>query len=161
MVLIANKRSLPSSYFLLPPTNTVSEVLVSTPNANYTANDFNKLFADIGNTDGSAMLKNVKNLIHTLKAPNVEVHSLYGVDVPTEVGYVYTNQTIFPNGEPTIVYGNGDGAVPLKSLVAYKTWIGKQTQPIFTQELSGVSHTNMLFDPQVISYILNLALETV
>ena len=152
---------MPSSYLLVPSPRywSANEVLIATPDRNYTANDYQQLFAATGNRDGLKMLNNVNKVVLGLDAPNVAMHNLYGVNVSTEHSYVYKQRSSFADEQPTIVYG--DGIVSLRSMTGFKQWIGKQAQPIVYRELPGVQHNAMLWNGQVIDYILNLAVESV
>ena len=136
-----------------------SEVLIATPDRNYTTNDYQQLFAATGCRDGLKMLNNVNKVALGLDAPRVAMHNLYGVNVSTEHSYVYKQRSSFADEQPTIVYG--DGIVSLRSMTGFKQWIGKQAQPIVYRELPGVQHNAMLWNGQVIDYILNLAVESV
>lgn len=50
---------------------------------------------------------------------DVPVFPVYGVEVPTEANYTYPGKS-FPDTQPTISMGLGDGTVNLRSLRAYR-----------------------------------------
>ena len=139
-----------------------NEVLVSTPKRNYTVNNFQQLFADAGITNGWKIYQNVKDLIVSLEPPNVEFHTIYGVNVSTKYSFIYPNQTAFPNGQPIVISGNnGNGWIETRTMTAFKKWIGKQKQPITSEESPGASALSMLSDSRVISFILKLVIQKV
>lgn len=147
----ANVFLLPSSKFWSP-----DDIIMSRPSRNYTVNDYQQFFQDIGYEIGYEIHKDTKDLIYDLNPPNVEIHCLYGYNVSTGDRYIYDNDKTFPDVQPKIIYGNGDGTVNYKSLIAYKTWIGKQSQDIKYEEYNGVEHTDLLKYQPAIDYILNL-----
>ena len=59
-----DQRSMPSSAWLMPYDTfwNSSEVLVTRPGRNYTVNDYEQLFQDIGFPDGSRMRKDTEKL---------------------------------------------------------------------------------------------------
>lgn len=65
-------------------------------------------------------------------------------------------QKNFPDSQPGVVYGDGDGTVNLRSLHGFKHWIGKQKQPIYNKEFSGADHLGILKNKDMIDYLLNL-----
>lgn len=152
------QRSATSTAFLMPSSKFwgADEILVQTPNRNYTVNDYEQFFNDINYKTGHELRENTKDLIYDLNPPDVEVHALYGIDVKTPAGFIWKNQKSFPDSQPTVVYGDGDGTVNLRSLYGFKHWIGKQKQPIFNKEFSGSDHLGILKNPDMIAYILNL-----
>ena len=47
------------------------------------------------------------------------MYGIHGCDVPTEEHYVYDSSRPFPDYEPHITYGQGDGTVNMRSLKGY------------------------------------------
>lgn len=152
------QRSAPSTAFLMPSDKFwgSDEVLVQTPNRNYTVHDYEDFFNDINYPTGYELRKTTKDLIYDLNPPDVEVHALYGVDLKTPAGFKWDKQKKFPDTQPTVFYGDGDGTVNLRSLHGFKHWIGKQKQPIYNKEISGAEHLAILKSPDTIEYILQL-----
>lgn len=152
------QRSASSTAWLMPSEKfwDADEILVSTPNRNYTVNDYEQLFKDLGHEDGYLMRENTKNLIMNLNPPDVEFHALYGVEMKTPAGFVWKKQKDFPDTQPSVIYGDGDGTVNLRSLYGYRRWIGKQKKPIYFKEFKGVDHLGILKSKGVIQYIMNL-----
>lgn len=152
------QRSASSTAFLMPSDQfwDADEILVSTPNRNYTVNDYKQLFEDLDFEDGWEMRKNTEFLIKELNPPDVEVHAVYGIGVKTPAGFSWEKQKKFPDTQPNVVYGDGDGTVNLRSLHGYKRWIGRQKQPIYHKEVPGADHLSTLKHLEVIKYILEL-----
>ena len=69
---------------------------------------------------------------------------------------MWKNEKDFPDTQPAVVYGDGDGTVNLRSLQGYQRWIGKQSQPITYQEFPGAEHVATLKFQPVIDAILKL-----
>lgn len=133
-----------------------NETIISTPERNYTVKDYEAFFNDINFTTGYEYRKNTEKLVYNLDPPHVEVHALYGVGLKTPESFYYKKQKDFPDTQPAVVFGDGDGTVNLRSLLGYRGWIGKQKQPIFRKEVPGSEHVATLKNPAVVEYILNL-----
>ena len=131
-------------------------MIVSRPGRNYTVNDYQQFFKDLNFEIGYEIYKDTKDLVHDLVPPNVEVHTLYGINVPTGEKFIYQSDKDFPDSQPIAVLGNGDGTVNYRSMVGFKKWIGEQSQLVKYQEIDGVDHTKILNHPAVLSYIFDL-----
>ncbi|XP_026802250.1 group XV phospholipase A2 [Pangasianodon hypophthalmus] len=127
--------------------------LVSTPSANYTVKDYERFFKDIGFEDGWAMRQDTEPLVQALQAPGVPVHCLYGTGIPTAQAYNYST---FPDSEPEVVNGEGDGTVNVLSAVQCKRWRDEQKQPVHLVELPGNEHVAMLLNITTVAYIKNV-----
>jgi lysophospholipase III len=57
---------------------------------------------------------------------------------------------------PDLVYGDGDGTVNARSLKGCTHWRGLQKQPITTLEIPKGEHFEILSNPQIVSYILDV-----
>ena len=159
----ANSRSTDRSYlstaWLLPypsDTWTKEDVLVVTGNINYSSWDYYDLFNDIEYPQGYTMFEQVVNLTGPLPPPGVPTYCYYGADVKTPLQFQYKT-TNFPNEQPSIVYGLGDGTVNDNSLTSCQRWQLQQTQPVFTAGFSGVEHVGMLKDSDVITAVQDVA----
>ncbi|KAK2867087.1 hypothetical protein Q8A67_025204 [Cirrhinus molitorella] len=146
------QRTAVSTVWLFPYAHTWPKdmVLVSTPNTNYTVQDYQRFFKDIDYEDGWAMRQDTEPLVSALQAPGVPVHCLYGSGIPTAQGYNYTN---FPDIDPTVINGDGDGTVNLLSATQCKRWKGQQTQPVHMFELPGNEHVAILLNITTVNYI--------
>ncbi|XP_028814121.1 lysosomal phospholipase A and acyltransferase [Denticeps clupeoides] len=149
------QRTAVSTVWLFPYAHTwpASKVLVETPQANYTVRDFQRFFLDLDFEDGWEMWQDTEKLVSDLKAPGVEVHCLYGSGVPTAESFRYTT---FPDTEPTVVYGDGDGTVNLLSAVQCKRWVDQQKQPVHLLDLHGNEHVGMLLNQTTVAYIKSI-----
>ena len=93
---------------MLPSPN--DEVLVESHNRSYTANDNDDFFSELlaSRSEKKTMEK-------------VTAHCLYGTRVPTIEKYHFKNGE-FPDKQPTVTYGDGDGIVNKRSLEACNNW---------------------------------------
>lgn len=79
------QRSMPSLAFLLPfpafwkP----DEVLVISPKRNYTHSQLKEFFDDLGYPTGWEMRKDNLKFVENFSPPNIEIHCLYGTNLPT------------------------------------------------------------------------------
>eukprot|EP00064_Thunnus_orientalis_P006452 superscaffoldBa00000670_g6470 len=126
-------------------------VLVQTPTTNYTVLDYKRFYSDIGFEDGWLMRQDTEPLVADLTPPGVAVHCLYGSGIPTSEAFQYSGK--FPDVEPTVVIGDGDGTVNLLSATQCKRWVGQQKQPVTLKELPGNEHVNMLLNFTTVAYI--------
>ncbi|XP_071973887.1 lysosomal phospholipase A and acyltransferase isoform X2 [Engystomops pustulosus] len=151
------QRSAVSTSWLLPYNNTWSteKVFVTTPNANYTLKDYPNFYRDIGFKEGWIMRKETESLISSLTPPGVTVHCLYGTEVDTPDSFQYDS---FPDKDPNIIYGPGDGTVNIESALQCRKWIGLQKQAVYLVELPGNEHIAMLSNVTTISYIKKVLL---
>jgi lysophospholipase III len=62
----------------------------------------------------------------------------------------------WPDSQPHVMYGDGDGTVNLRSLLGYQRWSDKQKESIYFREFKGVEHLETISHPDVIQYILDL-----
>ena len=155
----AQSRSIDRSYlsaaWLLPypsDTWTKGDILVVNDNRSYSAWDYYDLFNDISYPQGYAMFEQVFNLTGSLPPPGVPTYCYYGADVKTPLQFIYKGKD-FPNMQPTIVYGLGDGTVNDKSLASCERWQQQQTQPVFLKAFSGLDHLAMVENYDVIKAI--------
>lgn len=65
------------------------------------------------------------------------------------------------DSQPTVIYGEGDGTVNVRSLHGCLRWESKQKQKIYHEEFKGVGHMGILADKNVINYIVNVLLNKV
>ncbi|CAF2689474.1 unnamed protein product [Rotaria sp. Silwood2] len=148
------QRSAPSTAFVMPSINfwNKDEVVVVSPQRNYTVNDYEALFNDIQFPTGYAYWINNKDLVNELKPPEIESHELYGSHMPTPGVLLYNNRT-FPDLQPIVLPDDGDGTVNIRSLRGFKNWESKQKQDIYSLEIPGVEHLAILKHPTTINYV--------
>jgi len=123
LVQRAVARTIMGNYFMLPryPIWDKDEVLLQTPNVNYTLGNFEQLFADMGVKDGVEKWATVRNASFA-GDPGVKTYCFNGKDVPTSASFYYKNQRDFPDEVPETVSGDGDGTVPARSLQVCHKW---------------------------------------
>ncbi|XP_054164814.1 phospholipase A2 group XV-like [Oppia nitens] len=154
-----DERTFPSLAYLLPSDKVWgnNEVLMESTLRNYTVMNYREFFEDLNYMTGYNMWLDVKNLTYDMTPPGVEVHCIHGYGLDTMHKLVY-NKGKFPDSQPHIVYGDGDGTVNLKSLEACKDWQNKQKQKVVYKAYSKSDHIIVMSDPRVISYIKELAI---
>ncbi|CAG2171481.1 unnamed protein product [Oppiella nova] len=153
-----DERTFPSLAYLLPSDKVwgPDEVLMESTLRNYTTRNYRDFFEDINYMTGYNMWLDVRNLTYNMTPPGVEVHCLHGHGLDTMHKLVY-NKGKFPDSQPHIVYGDGDGTVNLKSLSSCLQWKGKQKQNVFYQSYLNSDHILIMSDPRVINYIQQIA----
>lgn len=101
------------------------------------------------------MRQDTESLVFDLTPPGVAVHCLYGTGIDTAESFQYSDK--FPDVEPTtVVIGDGDGTVNLRSAIQCGRWAGQQKQPVTLKELPGNEHVNMLSNSTTVAYILSV-----
>ena len=90
------------------------------------------------------MRQDTAGLLAGLPAPHVEVFCLHGVGVDTTERLVY-GEGQFPDWDPDILYGDGDGTVNRRSLEGCTRWAGQQTQMVHHHVFPGVDHMQVTF----------------
>lgn len=116
------------------------------------------LCRDLSYPTGWEMVKDTAKYAMNFKAPDVELHCLYGTKVATVESLNYKkSQTV--DGTPELIMGDGDGTVNYRSLAACNQWNALQKAPISTVELQGVDHMGVLTNDQVIKYILDIMIK--
>lgn len=111
--------------------------------------------------------------------PGVEIHCLHGSMVDTVEKSIngnlhcanrnqfssfsfrlyYPKTSDLVDGAPTLMNGDGDGTVNLRSLEACTHWIGMKEQfgkNISTLKLPGVDHMGILSDNRIVQYVLGV-----
>ncbi|XP_076325381.1 lysosomal phospholipase A and acyltransferase-like isoform X1 [Tachypleus tridentatus] len=157
LIVRKEQRSCPSLAYLIPSDKfwSKNEILVFTAKKNYTVANYYEFFQDINFETGWEMWKDTRNLTYEMKPPGVEVHCLHGFNVSTIESFSYAEDE-FPDGQPTITYGNGDGTVNLRSLLGCLRWKMKQKHKVYHKVFMNVDHMSILHDPIVLEYIKNL-----
>ncbi|KAK4878912.1 hypothetical protein RN001_007058 [Aquatica leii] len=141
---------LPSPYFWHQ-----TETLVETEHKNYSLSNLHDYFIDLQFPTGWEMKKDTDPYRINVSAPGVEVHCLYGVNVPT-VERLYYKPGSWLDGYPVLINGDGDGTVNRRSLEGCLLWKSLQKQPVHTVALPNVDHMMILNHPSVLNYIANL-----
>ena len=153
------QRTSASNAMLMPSSELWSpdEVLVKTARRAYTVNDYEDFFKDIGCPLGIKLRKMFENLIYplTAHAPNVRLHCLYGTGVHTPASFMFEIGE-FPDHQPEVIYGDGDGTVNWRSLEACGTFIQRQDQSVSLKEYHSVNHMGILSDKNALNDLKNL-----
>ncbi|GFO20649.1 group XV phospholipase a2 [Plakobranchus ocellatus] len=153
------QRSMPSTAFLMPSNKLwgPEEVMVVTEHRNYTVADFKDYFHDLNFPDGWQMHLDTQGLLNNLTAPNVSLHCVHGVGLPTP-GTLVFGKGEFPDTFPKNIPDDGDGTVNIRSLLVCLDWRSKQHYPVNHTALKGAEHMEILADPRARKYVVNVAL---
>jgi len=152
------ERSMPSMSWMTPSDTfwTQDEVLVKAPGGvEYTVNDFQRFYEDIGFAQGFSIKQDTVDLIRDLTPPGVETFCMTGIDVPTRASLDYTASTAQPwyNEDPEQIMGDGDGTVNRRSAEGCLRWVGNQEQPVHHTTFKGATHMTLLSDEAPLKYI--------
>nr|CAH8868916.1 unnamed protein product [Trichobilharzia regenti] len=150
------QRTLPSLAFLLPDPRLWSplEPLIVTPTTNYSAHDYERFFSDINYTVGYQMLLDSKSTVDAFEKPTDidDIYCIHGSNISTTDQMIYSPPSFFhsafPDQVPTLIPGNGDGTVSLRSLEVCKNWSG-----VKYYILPGAEHVNIMGDSRFIDII--------
>lgn len=143
-----------TSPWMLPAPHVWPEdhVFISTPNFNYTVQDFERFFTDLHFEEGWHMFLQSRDLLERLPAPGVEVYCLYGVGRPTPHTYIYDHN--FPYKDPVAaLYEDGDDTVATRSTELCGQWQGRQSQPVHLLPMNETDHLNMVFSNKTLEHI--------
>ncbi|TVU47851.1 hypothetical protein EJB05_07465 [Eragrostis curvula] len=135
-------RSQQSTLWRLPTPTVFGDrpLVVTKGGATYTARDVAEFLEAIGFPEGvRPYVTRVLPMWQALPAPMVPVTSVIGVGVRTPETYVFGAEGF--DGEPEVVYGDGDGDINMVSLVAIEEWSGVQGQVLNVVRLPGVHHS--------------------
>ncbi|KMZ75424.1 Lecithin:cholesterol acyltransferase family protein [Zostera marina] len=151
------QRSWESNLWLLPSSKVFDDEkpLVISEKGSYKASNMTTFLKDIGYPEGVELYK--KRIVPLVedeqsKPPMVPITSFVGSGVDTAELLVYGKNGF--DEQPKIVYGDGDGTVNTKSLMAAeRMWEGVKEQRFKTVKLAMVSHTDILMDEFAISEI--------
>lgn len=149
--------STPSTAFLLPSPLfwKSSEALVETPSRKYSVSQLQDFFNDIDFPEGWEMRKDNIHYSLNFAPPDVELHCLYGSQVPTVEKLVYKKDNLIDE-TPTLIKGDGDGTVNARSLRACMYWRDYQSPNISMLELPKADHMSILADKRVLDYIRSI-----
>ena len=129
-------------------------VIVQSRLFNYTTSDYNRLFADIGFSDGPIVYDRVKNLTEwadsdraELQDPGVAVYPIYGNNQETTIKFIYGDVKKGPIDKVTTM--NGDNTVPRRSLETCNGF-ARSFSPLV---VDGKGHLDVLTDETVLDHI--------
>jgi len=143
-----------SNYFLLPyPKYYGSNVFVQTPKKNYTALNYDDLLSDLGIPQMYDPWIRSLHLANPYEPPGVNTYCLYGYNVTT------LHQEIFSSNDftkrPTLVNGDGDGTVPIESLIFCNNWAGKSNFSLSVKGYAGQEHVDLLLYTPFLADLVN------
>ncbi|XP_026468778.1 group XV phospholipase A2-like [Ctenocephalides felis] len=137
---------LPSPLFWKP-----NEVMATTKSRNYTLAQLSEFFDDLEYPQGWEMRKDNIQYSLNFSPPDVETHCIYGSGIPTVERLMYKKEIL--DGLPTLINGDGDGTVNIRSLSACSVWKTMQDKPVVPIEIAGVDHMTVLKHPDILNYI--------
>ncbi|KAL0274121.1 UNVERIFIED_CONTAM: hypothetical protein PYX00_006620 [Menopon gallinae] len=156
-IVRAEQISSPSLAWLLPSKFfwKENEVLVQTPEKNYTHKDYEAFFNDIGFPNGWEMYKDIKPYADNFNPPGVEIHCLHGYGMDTTERLFYKNEF---ESYPVLITGDGDGTVNRRSLEGCLHWKSLQKQKIYYAPFNKIDHMGVLRNKDVLGYIVTYLL---
>lgn len=156
LVIREEQRSYETNFWLAPvPRWFGDQVIVSTSKRNYTTQDYDDFFDDIGYPAGKKLLRRVEPLTGAADAPGVDVVCMYSLGVDTPASFSY-GQTGFDK-QPVTKNGDGDGTVNALSLRLCDRWEKAQASARSAKvvRFSKVTHSGMLTDDNVLKAVMS------
>jgi len=159
-----HQRNIESTVLLLPTSTggfwSSSDVILTTPLRNYTVDDYPDLFDDISYPDGRQKLEAIETEEYNFTDGElgVAIYCFYSNGVPTPQRLIYDSMSTFPDGEPVLEMGDGDGTVNVRSLEACRRWRDVQRHhQVNVKHYSGIGHRDLLHHPALIDDVLRIA----
>ena len=166
LVIRDQQRSFESTFLLVPTSTTgiwtSSDVMLTTPLRNYSVSDYPRFFDAIGYPEGRLKLEAIQSAGHnfTNQDMGVPIYCFYSKGTPTPERLVYDSISTFPDSEPLVEMGEGDGTVNLRSLEACSRWQYIQhKQPVTVKHYADIGHHELLHLPSLISDVLRVAIK--
>merc|ERR1719397_2493152 len=175
------ERTNPSLAWLMPQQGFWSddEVLVETEKKNFTRSNIGEFFDGYKEHNMAMMVEDTKGLLGGLPPPQVEVFCIHGSQVNTTERVIYPPGSFPPSSlaartrkstsnesknlkwwpfptEPSLVKGDGDGTVNIRSLKGCLKWEGAQKQAVHHKVFKGINHVDMLRREEPTSYVVNI-----
>merc|ERR1712192_331791 len=169
------ERTNPSLAWLMPQQGfwADDEVLVETEKKNFSRSNIGEFFDGYKEHNMAMMVEDTKGLLGGLPPPQVEVFCIHGSQVNTTERVIYPPGSFPPSSlaaqqrskpttsnksknlkfwpfstEPSLVKGDGDGTVNIRSLKGCLKWEGAQKQ--------AVNHVDMLRRAEPTSYVVDI-----
>jgi hypothetical protein len=156
--LIRNANLNASALHAMLPMSTDTDPIISYNQEVYSPKDIPKILelaaSELYDADLPDVYKLAENFNkNSANAPNVPVNIFIGIDTDTEVKYYYDDLIHDPKN---ITYTNGDGTVPLSTLMRPKEWASQQSQLVTFKAYPRADHSKILklFEPM--SDLMNL-----
>jgi len=156
LLLREEQRSYETSFWMLPvPRWFGDQVILSTPKRNYTTQDYDAFFNDIGYSAGKKLLRRVEALTGAAEAPGVNVVCMYSLGLDTPASFTYGKDGF--DMQPITKNSDGDGMVTASSLGLCDRWETAQLSSHSAKVIrfSKVSHARMLEDDNVLKAVMN------
>jgi len=176
------ERTNPSLAWLMPQQGFWSddEVLVETEKKNFTRRNLGEFFDGYKEHNMAMMVDDTKGLLGGLPPPQVEVFCIHGSEVSTTERVIYPPGSFPPSlaarrhqqkpssnksnnlkwwpfpTEPSLVKGDGDGTVNIRSLKGCLKWDGAQEQAVHHKVFKGINHVDMLRRAEPTSYVVDI-----
>lgn len=149
-----SSRSYQTTLWLLPPSGDLWKdfTFAYTPNGSYSANDYRKLFNDLGLMDMWERYQDLLDNTELFPAPNITTYCYYGLGEDTPLQLMYSADK-FPDAPPKVKNGPGDGTVPERSLTVCSRWINNQSYPVYMKSFSPVEHVHVIKNKDVIDAV--------
>ena len=152
-------RTFESLPWLFPKSSVFNNrVLISTPAKDYTANDYEELFRNVGYTNGYRFFQGVQAINPNYPAPNVPTYCFYGNKVKTPVKFTYpknfNGKTNTVGLRPRVTNGDGDGTVNIESARVCHRWSSMPSKyPFRYKVFNGAGHDQILKEGKVMAEI--------
>ena len=146
--------------WMLPSTHVWGDTtIVYTPTRNYTANDFQQLFSDVGYENGYDMYESVSLLSGNFPAPNVNTYCFTSNGTETPERFIYDEDFVGSDPlkmEPTIIFGDGDGTVNGRSNDVCLQWEDMRCHYLIPENIEGVGHISLARDDRTLAKIAKI-----
>uniref|UniRef100_A0A914GV13 Uncharacterized protein n=1 Tax=Globodera rostochiensis TaxID=31243 RepID=A0A914GV13_GLORO len=122
---------------------------------NYTLSNLDKFFADIQYPQGFDQWKSASRAL-VLDPPGVKVYCIFGIGVDTPEQFEWTHSWFFPDYQPYIRYGDGDGTVNRRSLEVCERWGRTTPEGVAVHRLNGTDHLGILSEPRTLALLRDI-----
>lgn len=147
------ERTFPSILELLPRLEVFgNQVLIETPEKNFTAKDYAKVFKFIECDDCLINLHDL--LLPNISFPSVNTTCIFGsgITTPSKYRYLFKSHKLIP-----YVYGGyGDGVVNSVSLQYCNKWLPKRgNNRLSIYEVDGINHGNIVDEESIVDLFMD------
>jgi len=163
LVIRGQQRSFESTFLLLPTSTggiwTSDDVFLTNPDRNFTVFDYRQFFDSIGYAEGALKMDAIREAAgydFLDREIGVPIHCFYGGGIATPERIVYDSTSAFPDAEPRLELGDGDGTVNRKSLEACHR-LRSRNAAVNVKYYHAVGHNEILHHPELISDVLRVA----
>lgn len=157
LIIREEQRSSESNLWLLPARRVFGEMpLVFTNNRSYSTNDMAAFLKDIGFEEGIYPYETrIRPMVdRTVEPEGVPVTCMVGFGVDTPEALFYGSEGF--DEQPEVMYGDGDGTVNMKSLLALETeWSEAGRKHLKIMKLQGISHSSILSNTAAVNKIID------